>query len=54
MFGKKKKGDKSYFSVADRKIIHSTNGMKIIELDLKVKKPIPPASQGTLRLRGKQ
>jgi hypothetical protein len=54
MFGKKKKGSKSYLSVADRTIIRSSNGCQMVELDLKVKKPIPPATQGTMRLRGKQ
>ncbi len=53
MFGKKRKS-KSYLSVTDRKVIRSSNGREIVEIDLKINKPIPPASQGTARLRGKQ
>jgi hypothetical protein len=53
MFGKKSKS-KSYLSVTDRKVIRTSNGREIVEMDFKVNKPIPPASQGTVRLRGKQ
>ncbi|SFD83155.1 hypothetical protein SAMN05216378_1633 [Paenibacillus catalpae] len=53
MFVSNKKTTKLQLRVASQSTIRTASGRELVVAEIKTNKPIPPASHGTVRLRGK-
>ncbi|MCM3628602.1 hypothetical protein M3194_14660 [Paenibacillus glycanilyticus] len=53
MFVSSKKSARLRLRIASQSTIRTASGRELVVAEIKTNKPIPPASHGTVRLRGK-